>query len=70
MTPAAGMVQHAQFDPLSAGAFMLTVLCLCLGAGALIGFAAGNVGVGVAVGAVIGVPASIAAVVARYRKRV
>jgi hypothetical protein len=70
MTPAAGMVQHTQFDPLSAGAFLLTILALCLGAGALIGLAAGNVGVGVAVGAVIGVPASIAGVVARYRKRV
>jgi hypothetical protein len=70
MTPALGMVQQAQFDPLSAGAFMLTILCLCLGVGALIGLAAGDVGIGIGIGAVIGVPASIAGVVVRYRKRI
>jgi hypothetical protein len=64
------MVQQAQFDPLSAGAFLLTILALCLGVGALVGLAAGDVGVGVGIGALIGVPASIAAVVVRYRKRI
>ena len=62
--------QDARLDPLSAGAFLVTVLALAIGAGALIGLAAGSVGIGVAVGAIVGVPASIGAVVARYRKRV
>jgi hypothetical protein len=70
MTLVGGMAQQGQLDPLSAGAFLLAVLCLCVGAGALIGFAAGSVGIGVGIGAAVGVPASIAAVVARYRNRV
>jgi hypothetical protein len=62
------MTQRAELDPLGAGALLATVLALCLGAGALIGFAAGDVGIGVGIGALVGVPASIAAVIARYRK--
>ena len=61
------MAQGTQFDPLGAGALLLAVLCLCVGIGAAIGLAAGNVGFGVAGGAIVGVPASIAAVVVRYR---
>jgi hypothetical protein len=62
--------QNSKLDPLRAGAFLVTVLALFVGAGALVGLAAGSVGVGIAVGAVLGVPGSIAAVVVRYRKRV
>ena len=67
MTAAWTMTQRTSIDPLGAGALLATVLAICVGAGALIGLAAGSVGIGVAVGAVVGVPASIAAVVARYR---
>jgi hypothetical protein len=45
-----GMVQQAQFDPLSAGAFLLTIL-------------------GIGVGAIVGLPASVAGVILRYGKR-
>jgi len=61
------MAQRTQFDPLGAGALLLSVLLVCVGAGALIGLAAGSIGYGVAVGALLGVPASIGAVILRYR---
>lgn len=61
------MADRTQLDPLGAGALLMGVLALCLGAGALIGLAAGSLGIGVAVGAIVGVPAAIGAVVARYR---
>ncbi len=54
-------------DPLGAGALLLAVLVVCVGIGALIGWAAGSVGIGVAIGAVIGIPASILAVYRTYR---
>jgi hypothetical protein len=38
-----------------------------VGLGALVGLAAGSVGVGIAIGAVIGIPASILVVYRRYR---
>ena len=70
MSLAETMTQRAEFDALGAGALLAAVLAICLGAGALIGLAAGDVGIGVGVGALVGVPASIAAVIARYRKSV
>lgn len=54
-------------DPLGAGALLAGVLFLCVGAGALLGLATGSVGVGVAIGAVIGIPAAIVSVYARYK---
>jgi hypothetical protein len=47
-------------DPLGAGA-------LLAGVGALLGLAIGSVGVGIAIGAVIGIPAAIVSVYARYK---
>ncbi len=67
MTGAMTLAKPTQLDPLGAGALLASVLATCLGVGALIGFAAGDTGIGVAVGAIVGVPASIGAVVARYR---
>jgi hypothetical protein len=61
---------RTSFDPLGAGALLLAVLVVCVGAGALLGWAAGSVGVGVAIGSVIGVPASILAVYRTYRDAV
>jgi hypothetical protein len=61
------MPDRTQLDPLGAGALLAGVLALCLGIGALIGMAAGDLGIGVAVGAVLGVPLSVGAVIARYR---
>jgi hypothetical protein len=42
------------------------VLFACVGIGALVGLAADSVGVGVAVGAVVGIPAAILTVYRRY----
>jgi hypothetical protein len=61
------MAQRTQFDLAGAGGLLVGVLLVCLGIGALIGLAAGDLGYGVAGGALVGVPASIAAVVLRYR---
>ena len=61
------MAQRTQFDPLGAGALLLSVCSAVLGVGALIGHRS-------RVGRVrhrgrrfVGVPASIAAVIVRYR---
>ena len=44
------------------------MLFLCLGIGALLGLAAGSVGIGTAVGAAAGIPAGVFAVYRRYRR--
>lgn len=59
--------ERASLDPLGAGALLTGVLFACVGIGALVGYAAGSLGIGVAIGAVIGIPASIVAVYRRYR---
>jgi hypothetical protein len=55
------------FDPRSAGGLLLGVLFVCVGVGALIGWAAGSVGIGIAIGSVIGIPAAILTVYRAYR---
>jgi hypothetical protein len=67
MTGILAMSTRTQFDPLGAGALLVGVLGVCIGAGAGIGAAFGSIGYGVAAGSLVGVPASIAAVVVRYR---
>ena len=57
MTSGLAMPAQSDFHPLSAGAYLLSVIGICLGIGAGIGAAAGSVGIGVAVGALVGVPA-------------
>jgi hypothetical protein len=59
--------ERTSVDPLGAGALLAGVLFACVGVGALLGTAAGSVGVGVAIGAVIGIPAAIVSVYRRYR---
>jgi hypothetical protein len=58
---------RTSIDPLGAGALLAGVLFGCVGVGALLGFAAGSVGIGVAIGAVIGIPAAILSVYTRYK---
>ena len=58
--------ERTSFDPLSAGATLLGVLFACVGIGALVGWAAGAVGIGIAIGAVIGIPAAILVVYGTY----
>jgi hypothetical protein len=58
---------RTSLDPLGAGALLAGVLFGCVGLGALVGLAAGSVGVGIAIGAVIGIPAAIVSVYVRYK---
>jgi hypothetical protein len=46
---------------------LLGVLFTCVAAGALLGWAAGSTGVGIAIGSVIGIPLAIAVVYRTYR---
>ena len=54
------------FQPAGAGVLLATVTVSCVGVGALVGWAAGNVGYGVLGGAVAGLPAGVFAVYKRY----
>ncbi len=55
------------FQPAGAGALLASTTAIGIGAGALIGWAAGSVGLGAGVGAMVGVPAGVAVVYRRYR---
>jgi len=50
-----------------AGSVLIGFTAACVVAGTLIGWAAGNVGYGLAFGAVVGVPVGVAVTVIRYR---
>jgi hypothetical protein len=50
-----------------AGGVLVGVLFACVVLGALIGWFAGSLGIGVLIGAVVGIPMSIFAVYRRYR---
>ena len=63
---AAVAAARTSLDPLGAGALLAGVLFACVGLGALLGLAAGSVGVGIAIGSVVGIPAAILAVYKRY----
>ena len=55
------------FPPVEAGTLLILVTLMGVGAGALVGWAAGSFGAGLIVGAVIGLPAGVIAVYRRYR---
>ena len=55
------------FQPAGAGALLTSVTAAAVGAGTLIGWAAGSAGLGALGGAVVGIPAVIFAVYRRYR---
>jgi hypothetical protein len=55
------------FQPAAAGALLASVTATSVGIGALLGWAAGSVGLGVLGGAVVGIPAGVASVYFRYR---
>jgi len=56
------------FPPIEAGALLAAVTTAGLGLGALVGWAAGNIGYGLIVGGVVGIPAGIYTVYRRYRR--
>jgi F0F1-type ATP synthase assembly protein I len=60
-------VAPRSFPPIEAGALLAVVTGLGLGAGALVGWAAGSFGPGLIVGAVVGLPAGVFTVYRRYR---
>ena len=57
----------SSFDPAGAGGVLLAALLVCIGLGALVGWAAGAAGIGALVGAILGILAGILAVYRRYR---
>ena len=61
-------VAPRSFPPVEAGALLALVTLLGLGAGALIGWAAGAFAPGLIVGAVVGLPAGVFVVYRRYRR--
>ena len=60
-------VASRSFPPIEAGTLLVVVTLLGIGVGTLVGWAAGSPGVGLIVGAVIGLPAGVFAVYRRYR---
>jgi hypothetical protein len=58
---------RSNFEPAGAGALLGGVTAAGVGAGALVGWAAGSVGLGILGGAFVGVPAGVFAVYVRYR---
>jgi hypothetical protein len=55
------------FPPAEAGALLIVLTALTIGAGTLVGWAAGSLRDGLIVGAILGVPAGIFGVYRRYR---
>jgi hypothetical protein len=58
---------QSSFQPAAAGALLATGTAIGVAGGALVGWAAGSLGIGILVGALLGVPAGIFAVYRRYR---
>jgi hypothetical protein len=63
MTPA----PRPSFEPAGAGAILLSVTGVGIVVGALLGWLAGSVGLGILAGAFVGLPCAVAAVYFRYR---
>ncbi len=63
----AAIAERQTLDPLNAGGLLLGVLVVCVALGALVGWAAGSVGIGFAIGAMIGIPVAIFSVYRTYR---
>lgn len=61
------MAARQTFDPAGAGALLITGTAAGIGAGALIGWAAGSLAYGLLAGAFIGIPIGIIVVYRRYR---
>ena len=53
--------------PAGAGTLLVSVTAACIGLGALVGWAAGEIGYGILIGVIVGVPAGVLAVYLRYR---
>jgi F0F1-type ATP synthase assembly protein I len=58
---------RSTFQPAEAGAVLAGTMGACGGAGALVGWVAGNTGYGALAGVVIGLPAGVFAVYRRFK---
>jgi hypothetical protein len=58
---------RSQFEPAGAGALLAGTTAAGVGAGALIGWAAGSTAIGALTGAVLSIPAGVFVVYRRYR---
>ena len=58
---------RSSFEPAGAGALLGGVTAASVGVGALVGWAAGSVGLGILGGAFVGIPAGVFTVYKRYR---
>ena len=58
---------RSSFQPVEAGALLAGTMGVCGGAGALVGWAAGNTGYGALAGVVVGLPAGVFAVYHRFK---
>jgi len=59
--------QRPSFQPAGAGALLAGTTVAGVGAGALVGWAAGSPGLGALGGAIVGIPAGVFVVYRRYR---
>ena len=59
--------QRPTFSLAGAGSVLIGSTTACMAAGTLIGWAAGGVGIGLASGAVVGIPVGVAVTVVKYR---
>jgi hypothetical protein len=59
--------ERSTFSLAGAGSVLIGSTAACIALGTLIGWALGNVGYGLAFGAVVGIPVGVAATVVKYR---
>ena len=59
--------ERPTFSLAGAGSVLIGFTAACIAIGALIGWAMGNLGYGLAVGAVVGIPVGVATTVIKYR---
>jgi hypothetical protein len=59
--------ERQTFSLAGAGSVLIGFTAACIVVGTLIGWALGNLGYGLAAGAVVGIPAGVAATVIKYR---
>lgn len=59
--------QQPTFSLAGAGSVLIGFTAACIVLGTLIGWAAGSVGLGLALGSVVGIPVGVAATVIKYR---
>ena len=67
VSSAAVTPERPTFSLAGAGSVLIGFTAACIAVGALLGWAAGNLGYGFAFGAVVGIPVGVAATVIKYR---